>query len=62
MEARGINYPVLLDPKAKVGRRFKGGELPITVIIDSQGHLRRRFIGERNEQVFEAMLADADRP
>jgi thiol-disulfide isomerase/thioredoxin len=56
--ARGINYPVLLDPNALVGRRFNGGELPTTVIIDSQGHLRRRFIGERNLQVFEAMLAD----
>ena len=56
---RGINYPVLLDPDAKVGGRFNGGELPTTVIIDPQGHLRRRFIGERNVQVFEAMLADA---
>ncbi len=55
---RGINYPVLLDPDAKVGGRFNGGELPTTVIIDAEGHLRRRFIGERNVQVFEAMLAE----
>lgn len=58
---RGINYPVLLDPDAKVGGRFNGGELPTTVIIDPQGHLRRRFIGERNVQVFEAMLAEASK-
>jgi thiol-disulfide isomerase/thioredoxin len=55
---RGINYPVLADPHAKVGCRFNGGELPTTVMIDPQGHLRRRFIGERTVQVFEAMLAD----
>jgi thiol-disulfide isomerase/thioredoxin len=55
---RGINYPVLLDPDARVGRLFNGGELPTTVMIDPQGHLRRRFIGERTVQVFEAMLAE----
>jgi thiol-disulfide isomerase/thioredoxin len=55
---RGINYPVLFDPDGKVGRRFNGGELPTTVMIDSQGKLQRRFIGERNIQVFEAMLAE----
>jgi thiol-disulfide isomerase/thioredoxin len=58
VKSRGINYPVLLDPDANVGRRFNGGELPTTVMIDSQGKLRRRFIGERNVQVFEAMLAE----
>ena len=61
VKARGIVYPVLLDPQATVGGRFNGGELPTTIIIDSQGHLRRRFIGERNLQVFEAMLAEVAR-
>jgi thiol-disulfide isomerase/thioredoxin len=55
-KARGLNYPVLLDPEAVVGRRFNGGELPTTVIIDAQGVMRRRFIGERSLGVFEAML------
>ena len=58
-KARSLTYPVLLDPDGTVGRRFNGGELPTTVIIDSQGHLRRRFIGKRSLPVFEAMLADA---
>jgi len=29
------------------------------VIIDAQGRLRRRFVGERNLAVFEAMLGQA---
>jgi thiol-disulfide isomerase/thioredoxin len=60
--ARGINYPVLLDPEAIVGRRFNGGELPTTVIIDRNGYLRRRFIGERTVTVFKAMLTEAQKP
>ena len=60
--ARGINYPVLLDPTGSVGGRFNGGELPTTVIIDRAGYLRRRFIGERSLPVFEAMVAEAAQP
>jgi len=62
VKTRGINYPVLLDPEAAVGRRFNGGELPTTVIIDAQGHLRRRFVGERSLDVFEAMIAQVAKP
>jgi len=62
VKARGINYPVLVDPEGAVGRRFNGGELPTTVIIDAQGRLRRRFIGERSLDVFEAMIAQAAKP
>jgi thiol-disulfide isomerase/thioredoxin len=61
-KARGLNYPVLLDRGAVVGRRFNGGELPTTVIIDAQGVMRRRFIGERSLGVFEAMLKDVAVP
>jgi len=59
VKARGINYPILLDEKNEVGGRFNGGELPTTVIVDAQGHVRRRFIGARSLPVFEAMIAEA---
>lgn len=59
VKARGINYPVLLDPHGSAGRQFNGGELPTTVILDAGGHVRRRFIGERSLKVFEAMVAEA---
>lgn len=59
VQARGINYTVLWDPKSSLGAQFNGGELPTTVLIDPQGRVRRRFIGERNLAVFEAMVAEA---
>jgi thiol-disulfide isomerase/thioredoxin len=62
IKARGINYPILLDEKNEVGGRFNGGELPTTVIVDAQGHVRRRFIGTRSLPVFEAMVAAASKP
>jgi thiol-disulfide isomerase/thioredoxin len=61
VKARGINYPVLLDPSGAVGGCFNGGELPTTVIIDATGHVRRRFIGERSLAVFEAMVDEASK-
>jgi thiol-disulfide isomerase/thioredoxin len=61
VRARRINYPVLLDPKNSVGGQYNGGELPTTVILDADGRVRRRFIGERSLTVFEAMIAEASR-
>jgi thiol-disulfide isomerase/thioredoxin len=57
--AREIHYTVLLDPSGSVGGQYNGGELPATVIFDKSGRVRRRFIGERNVSVFEAMVAEA---
>ncbi len=62
VEARGINYPVLLDGRNEVGGRFNGGELPTTVIVDAQGYIRRRFVGPRSLPVFKAMVAEASQP
>ena len=62
VKARGINYTVLLDPKGSVGGQYNGGELPTTVIIDAEGRVRRRFLGERSLGVFEVMVAEAARP
>ena len=59
VKARGINYIVLLDPTGAVGSQFNGGELPTTVILDKEGCVRRRFIGERDLKTFEAMLTEA---
>ena len=58
VKARRINYPVLLDPRGSAGGQFDGGELPTTVLLDTKGQVRRRFIGERNLKVFEAMVAE----
>jgi thiol-disulfide isomerase/thioredoxin len=57
-----LNYPVLLDPENRIGRQFNGGELPTNVLLDRDGRVRRRFVGERSVEVWEALLRDADRP
>ena len=53
---KAINYRVLLDPKATVGRRFNGNELPTNILIDRESYVRRRFLGSRSVAVFEAMI------
>lgn len=60
--ARGINYTILLDEDNELGGRFNGGELPTTVIIDPEGLVRRRFMGARDLETFEAMIAEAAQP
>ena len=57
--ARNISYPVILDETDAIGGQFNGGELPTTVIVDANGNVRRRFIGARSLEVFEAMIQDA---
>ena len=57
-ERRGMKYRVLLDPENSVGGRFNGGELPTTLLIDGEGILRRRFVGGRHLDVFEAMIGE----
>ena len=62
VKRRGINYPVLIDAHNEVGSRFNGGELPTTVILDKEGFVRRRFVGPRSVDVFEAMIQEATQP
>jgi thiol-disulfide isomerase/thioredoxin len=59
---RGMNYTVLLDETGITGARYNGGELPTTIIIDTNGFVRRRFVGSRDIAVFEAFIAAAARP
>ena len=57
-----LNYRVLLDPQNAAGRQFNGGELPTNVLLDREGFVRRRFVGERSVAVWEALLREAARP
>ncbi|MFO1498552.1 MAG: redoxin domain-containing protein [Verrucomicrobiota bacterium] len=55
---QAMTYRVLLDPNNVVGSRFKGGELPTSVLIDPQGNVRRRFVGTRTLSAWESMIAE----
>jgi len=48
----GISYDVLLDREGEVTRRYLVMALPVTYIIDRQGIVRTRFIGESTPEVF----------
>lgn len=55
---KGLNYQILLNPTGTIGIQYNGQELPTNVLIDKEGYIRRRFIGSRTLETWEAMLAE----
>ena len=55
-----VSYPVLLDPGSKISRAYHVTGLPTTFVIDRQGRIRGRILGEASEatlrQAVEALL------
>jgi peroxiredoxin len=41
-----IKYPVLLDPDSKTAKRYGVSQLPCTFILDRDGTIRAKIIGE----------------
>jgi peroxiredoxin len=58
--ARGLNFPLLVDPHATVIHRFEGRTPPVGILIDPQGNIRRRFIGTRELDALERMVNELD--
>jgi cytochrome c biogenesis protein CcmG/thiol:disulfide interchange protein DsbE len=53
----GISYDVLLDPQGEVTRDYRVMGLPMTFIVDRQGVIRARIVGECTPEVFERAIA-----
>jgi peroxiredoxin len=53
----GISYAVLLDPQGDVTRDYRVMGLPMTFIVDRQGLIRARIVGESTPEVFEREIA-----
>ena len=51
VEQLGISYPILLDQDGAVMRQYRVLGLPVTYLIDRQGAVRGRIIGESTPQV-----------
>src|SRR6185295_3860512 len=49
------DYTIVLGGK-DVGSQLPASPLPTTYIIDRQGQIREKFIGERNQAAFEAVV------
>ncbi|MGD0281920.1 MAG: redoxin domain-containing protein [Dissulfurispiraceae bacterium] len=53
-----ITYPVLLDPGAVVTKRYGVTGLPITFIIDRNGIIKQKILGEAGQKVFEDIVQE----
>jgi thiol-disulfide isomerase/thioredoxin len=51
-----ITYPVLLDETGKSMSPYGGGDLPVSVLIDGEGNIRRRVLGARTMAAWESMV------
>jgi cytochrome c biogenesis protein CcmG/thiol:disulfide interchange protein DsbE len=56
IKTTGVSYEVLLDPEGEVMRRYGAMGLPATFMVDRQGIIRSRVIGESTPEVFESMI------
>lgn len=48
----GISYPILMGTE-KVADRYKVKTIPLFVLIDREGKIRRRYLGSGNEESIE---------
>ncbi len=53
-----ISYDTLLDPEGEVARRYGVLGLPTTFMVDRNGRLHARIIGESTPEVFEAVVKE----
>ncbi len=53
-----ILYPVLIDPRAGVTRQYGVTGLPITFIIDRNGIIRQKILGEAGQSSFEKIVLE----
>lgn len=53
-----ISYPVLLDEEGEVAREYGVAGLPTTFVIDRNGNLHTRILGESTPEVFETIIKE----
>lgn len=54
----GVAYPVLVDEGAGVAKSYRVIGLPTTFLVDREGIVKGRILGESDAKVFERMVAD----
>lgn len=59
VEPLGISYQVLLDRDGAVARAYGVTGLPTTFIVDREGRLVTRILGESTPEVFEQLVKEA---
>ena len=57
-----MEYRILMDNKGEALGPYSGGDLPVAIFVDSNGVMRRRFLGSRTTDCLERMLKDTLQP
>ncbi|WP_269496534.1 peroxiredoxin family protein [Castellaniella sp. S9] len=59
-ETRKLPFPVVIDAQGEIARAFGDIKLtPTAILIDKQGHIIKRYLGNYNEQAFLATVEKA---
>ena len=59
-ETRKLPFPVVIDAQGEIARAFGDIKLtPTVILIDKQGHIIKRYLGNYNEQAFLATVEKA---
>jgi thiol-disulfide isomerase/thioredoxin len=53
-----LNFPVAVDRQGTTIGAYDGSGVPLSVLIDAQGKIRRRFVGPRSLETWERMLSE----
>lgn len=58
----GVDYPSLSDPSGYLQYRFGAPFLPTTIVVDADGRLRFRVVGEIDRATLDRLVAEASAP
>ena len=53
MQKLGVGYPAAMDESSKIAKSYGVVGLPTTYLIDAQGMVRGKIVGEADEAMFE---------
>jgi peroxiredoxin len=56
MKKLGVGYPAALDEDSKIARRYGVVGLPTTYLVDGQGIVRGKIVGEADTALFERQI------
>jgi len=62
IEDFGVSYPSLSDPSGYLAYRFGAPFLPTTIVIDAEGRLRFRVVGEIDRETLDRLVRRASTP
>ena len=62
IEEFDVTYPSLADPSGYLAYRFGVPFLPATIVIDEEGRLRYRVVGEIDRETLDRLIREASTP